>query len=365
MPYPNDTSTVATGQTHRGGRAAPVALPTWLTGRALNEWKEIPNTGGGGGAALEEFSGFALAGTRLVGAASGGHGVSDNRVVAIDLSLNAPAWVQLNPPSAFADVIPDAGRNADGKPNSRHTRYNIQWMAALNRVMLLGARDLYTAISPGSQPTVDGFNLDTNTWDVGTTYPDVLGGTAYVDGGACIDPNGDGWVGSSERKFDKTTKTWSAPLTAVAAKRVRYPWSTSAARNMMFGLCYGDGWGYSVSLGVCAIMQVGNVQTQITFNSSTALTQFIADVPAEAGMDYDSINDNFLFCSGSPAGRIYKIIPNAGTVWDMEIFSYGAGNIMPVASVAGTQSRFKYIPEYKGFVLLPTRDGNLQFLKTA
>jgi hypothetical protein len=339
-------------------------MPAWMAGKPLNEWFAIPNTSGAGGAPIEEFSGWALAGTRLISPLSGGHSVSDNRVVGIDLAVNAPSWSLLNAPSNVADRVQAVPYYADGKPISRHVRHNAQWMPALNRVMMLGVRD-YWAASPGSLATVDGFNLDTNTWDAPATYPNILGGSPYVDGGACVDANGDGWVYSCTRKFTAATKTWSTPLTVTAPKRVRYPWALDTKRGQMFGLCYGDGWGYDLALGVCAIKQIGNVQTQITFNPSAALNQFIADVPAEAGMAYDPINDYFLFHAGALAGRFYKIIPNSGTVWDMEIFSFGAGNVMPGAAPGGIQSRLSYVPSLKGFAILPGNTSNLYFLRTA
>lgn len=230
--------------------------------------------------------------------------------------------------------------------------------------MLLGARDVF-GIGPPSFGTVDGFNLATSTWDGASAYPDITGGSASVDGGACVDGNGDGWVYSCTYKFTAATKTWSFPLTATAAKRVRYPWALATGKGYMFGLCYGDGWGYSLTLGVCAIKQVGNVQTQISFNPSVALDQFIADIPIEAGMDYDQINDCFLFCAGNPAGRVYKIVPNATTVWDMTIFQYGTGNTVPAAAPAGVQSRIKYVALLKGFVMLPRNTSNLLFMRTA
>ncbi len=364
----NRIITVAPGATAHVGKIKPVsAAPAWLAGRALNEWHPISGTlleNSGAGRAIQEFSSFALVGTRLIAAASGGHEVSDNRVVGIELNVDAPTWPAspLCTPSLPGDVVSDAAWNLDNKPNSRHTRFNIQYMPTINggRVMLLGARDLYTTISPGSQPHVAGFNLATNTWDAPSTYPNAPAGP---NGGGCVDDNGNGWMNGNQ-KLDAVTKTWST-ITTVAAKNVRYPWANAKGKGYMFGLCYGDGWGYSLNLGICAVKQVGDVQTQITFNSSAALTQFVADVPAEAGMDYDTVNDYFLFCAGSPAGRVYKIIPNNTTVWDMEIFAYGSGNVMPIVAPGGTQKRFIYVPEFKGFVFAPGRYSEILFMKTA
>jgi hypothetical protein len=128
-------------------------------------------------------------------------------------------------------------------------------------------------------------------------------------------------------------------------------------------MCRGDGWS---GAGLTALKQVGNTQTQITFNSSAALTQLLADTIAfEAGMSYDEINDYFLFSAGRGDGCIYKIIPNSTAVWDMQIFSYGSGSVTPAAAIGGVQSKFTYMPAYKGFLYLPSATSNLMFMRTA
>jgi hypothetical protein len=345
---------------------APVqpAPPAWLAGRALNEWHEIPGANSAvnipvNSPPLDKYCGWVLVGNKIYSPLPGGHTDSSyNGTVAIDLSLDSPAWVEVNPPSASSNVVTPAAYYLDGKPTSRHTRFNGQYFPSLNRILMLGARDTYGGAA-ASFPTVDGFNLTTNQWDPAGTYPDVMNGA--VNGGAYLDPQGNGWVAGF--KFDKVTKTWSAPITSYAPNGVRYPWATSIARNLVFGMCRGNGWG---GAGLTALIQVGNAQTQITFNSSAALTQLLADNTAfEAGMAYDEINDYFLFSAGRGDGCIYKIIPNSTAVWDMQIFSYGSGSVTPAAAIGGVQSKFTYIPAYKGFLYLPSATSNLMFMRTS
>ena len=335
----------------------PAGAPAWLAGRALNEWHEIPGTSGAAGADIEEYSGWSRVNNQLIAAACGGHHVSDNRVVSIDLGADAPAWTVRV--AASTSVKGDVAFYPDGKPSSRHTYQMAQYIPALDRVMLLGGRAIYSEISTGDLPATIGFNPNTNAWEPAGTYPDA----PAMNGGSVVDQNGDAWVASGSAKFTAATKTWSRPLTAQAPVSVRFPWALDSKRNILFGLCFGDGQGYDS--GIKAIKQTGNVQTQLTFNLSPAVTQFIADTPAYAAMAYDPVNDFFLFYSGFAAGRIYKIIPNSSNIWDMEIFAYGPGSVTPIASVAGTNSRFSYVPALKGFVLLPSRASNLQFMRTA
>ena len=338
---------------------APVAAgaPAWMAGRVVNEWHEITGTSGAGGADIEEFSGWARVDNVLVAAACGGHHLSDNRVVSIDLGADAPGWILRSAPSTT--VKGDVPYYPDSRPISRHIYHMAKYVPALDRVILLGTRFAYSAVSTQNFRTVDGFNLKTNTWDAPGTYPDV----PLLNGGAVIDQNGDAWVANGTVKFTASTKTWSTPLTANAPVGVRYPWALDSKRGVMFGLSFGDGEGYGTGLN--AVKLVNNVQTQIIFNASPALTQFIADAPSNAGMDYDPINDFFLFHAGGESGRMYKILPNNTDIWDMQLFVYGPGNAMPQSSSAGTLSRFSYMPALKGFVLMPRQAGNLSFIRTA
>lgn len=352
-----------------GGQAAPTlsALPAWAAAAQLNTWMEVPGTSSAGGALLYEFSSFVRVGAKIYASLTGGHAYTDNRTTAIDMRADTPTWALLDPPSASSDVIANASHYADGKPSSRHTRFLPKYMPSLG-IVHLSARDVYGV--PPSFGAVDVYNLSTNTWAPKDTYPSLVnsGFPNAVDGGGCLDPNGDGWVYSCTYKFDRNTHTWSKPLTTTVPteRRVRYPWCT--APTYMFGLCWGDGWYFRTGpveqTPVNAIRQIGNVQEIITFNPSAALTQFINDIPGEAGMAYDPINDRFLFYSGQIAGQFFEIKPNASTVWDMSLVTF-SGPTPPLTGGAGIQDRFQYSPEFKGLFLYPKQGVNFFFLPLA
>jgi hypothetical protein len=75
----------------------------------------------------------------------------------------------------------------------------------------------------------------------------------------------------------------------------------------------------------------GSAQISVTINASAAYTQFQADAPTYAAMDYDPDNDRFLFyCGqGAGAGRVYVVTPNATNAWDMSILALGPGSVTP------------------------------------
>jgi hypothetical protein len=139
-------------------------------------------------------------------------------------------------------------------------------------------------------------------------------------------------------------------------------------RAQFFTLQFGDGQGFDLARGVVATKFNARTgaQTTITFNAGAALTQFIADAPSYAGMDYDAANDRFLFYDGrgSAAGRVYAITPNSGNVWDMSILTV-TGAAPPATVSAGTNGRFRYVPALGGFIVMPRVDANIYFLRTA
>jgi len=340
--------------------------PTWLQSQPLNTWVEIAGTSGAGGASIDAYSGMTLRPdtSELFIALAGGHqDSSDNRVVSLRLTDNAPAWTLRNPSSTvFAE---DVAYYPDGKPSSRHTYGHLHWSATKQRLVTLGARFVFG--QPGEQqPTVDTFNPVTNTWDAAGTNPNAPAGWY----GEVLDANGDGWSfltpALGARKWTASTGAWSDPGVTVPTGWVRRPWVLDTLRGSLFGLCWKDNENQgSAPTAVNAVRHSGTTQTAITFNASAALTQFQTDQSYYAGMCYDADNDRFLWYSGqgAAAGRVYVITPNAGTVWDMSILS--ASGSLPGTPASGLNARIIYVPSLKGVVVLTKSADNLRFMRTA
>ena len=346
--------------------SASASTPTWLQGKALNEWFPISGTSGAGGAPLNDYSGFGLTTDgKIAAGAAGGHGGSrDNRVVVLNLLSDAPTWSVLNTASSTAPD--DVAYNPDGKPASRHTYHSTIYVPYFDRVMLFGVR--FTAPSAYTFEKVDGFNVSTGAWDGVVPGRPGQSGSGYADNlpgyyGAAIDGTGNVWSTGGLAKYSPSSNTWSQPVTSPAPNGVRYPWAWDSRRQQMFGLCWGDGEGYNAD--VRAIKQVGSSQTQVTFNSSAALSQFMADRPTYAGMDYDGDNNRFLFFSNDHPTRIYVITPNDGNVWDMTLLTLGSGSVALPSTSAPLVSKFRYVPQLKGFVCMPDAAQNLYFIRTA
>lgn len=360
-----DSYSAASGGGIYAGTSSP---PAWLQGKPLNTWFAIPSTSGAGGALVDDYSGLALAGTKWVSAAAGGHAAAsyDNRVVAIDFSADAPAWSVLHAPSS-SGLVDNAAYYSDGRPAGRHT-YSSIFAISGNRIALTGCR--YPK-GQGDFAVVDVFNMTTGLWDgvvsdapgtSGSGHPSITPFHSYP---SAQDANGDLWAvrhtDGAVVKYTVATDSWSTPtMGSQASPNVRYPWALDTRRGQMFGLAWADGEGFGS--GVRAVVNNGTTQTAISFNASTALTQFQTDAPQYAGMDYDQANDRFLFYSTGQTNRVFVITPNNGTTWDMSILS--ASGSLP-ASTKALVKKLAYIPAFKVFVCLTAAANNIYALRVA
>jgi hypothetical protein len=353
------------------------AIPAWLVGKPLNEWFQISGTSGAGGAVVDSWGAFAIndATSELYVACSGGHHDShDNRVVSLSLAADAPVWTLRHASSslAVADASIDQPYYTDGKPSSRHLYQHIHYVGSRNRIFLVGCRSPYgngdIAFLPGGA-TVSAFDLTTNTWDASGTWASIPGLYGF---GVVRDRNThDLWtaVNGTMAKWNNATNTWSVVYNDLSTPQVRFPVAHDTSRGQFFTLQYGDSQGDgSAGVQSTKVLLNGGGRTTLTFNASAGLSAFIAAAPQYTGLDYDPLNDNFLCCHVSASATyLFKITPNSGSTWDMASFSYGAGNDPPVpgASGAGINGRFKYVPQLRGFVMLPRGSSNLYFMRTA
>lgn len=337
--------------------------PSWLTGQALGQWFEIPGTSGAGGSAVDAYSGLAFneQTNEILIASAGGHlDSADNRIVAMRLTDNAPYWRQIFASSSAFKM--DAAYYVDGTPAARHLYSHTHYIPQLNRIFHFGARSTYG--NAHTFASVDAFNLTTNTWDAPGTYENMMPGHF---GAVVVRGTGEVWSTGLAR-WSPLTNTWTQPITRRTQSLVRWPIAHDSRRHQLFTLNWADGLGYNVH-GVYAtrIPLDGNQQFDVTIAPGAALDTFIAEKPTYAGMDYDAVNDQFMFFSGqgTAAGRIYVIKPNATNTWEMSIFPLTNGVLPPAVPDAGSHNRFRYVPALRGFMLLPKGRSNLFFIRTS
>ncbi len=347
-------------------------LPAWLAVATLDEWYAIPGTVHAGSPAAPtddpmdpycfsnrrlSYSGMALRDTELVLAACGGHGdYSGNEVTSLDLQEDTPTWQLRSAATPTAQVVADMAYYGDGHPSARHTYWSHHWSSTRNRVMLHRSRFVW-----GSGISFDdsnGFDLAASAWDPAHTY-------AHGYDAACVDADDNVWApsGYDLYKWTAATDTWEKTLTS--ATTFGYPICFDPKRGFLFAFCWGDGEADGMGVVASKITADGTVQTPITFNPSAGLTQFQADAPYYAGMEYDPVNDNYVFYDGHVGnGRVYVITPNDRTVWDIAVLPLGPDSATP-PPVDVTCNRFRYVARLKGFVLMAIGSDNVYFLRTA
>jgi hypothetical protein len=353
-----------------GGGLVGLYTPAWLTG-SVGEWRQISGTSAP--SELRDYCGLAwreeAGSVEAASMASGGHGGNyyDNQVKTLQINVDAPSWAvrtSISDPTGMSIPAPvSAYFPSDGKPYPRHTYWYHHWVPEINRYMMMTCRFVgsnaydFTSIR-------DGFNPDDNTWDAPGTYSggifatvrDPATGIFYNTGGSKYTPSTgviDGWS-----------------LTGGAAGAVqRGGHAFDTLRGNMYHLSTGDNWSVGGSTVNSVQITTGGACTAITFNSSAGLTDFIANGPGflTSQIEYNPDLDVFYFYNGAEgqATKIYRITPNGGTVWDMDLMT--VTGLTPAYSLGsgqgGVNTKFKYIQKYKA-LLLVVASNDVYFLRT-
>lgn len=357
--------------------------PAWLVGVPLNKWIEIPGTKAVGAGlvpgenandfwapsahAIRAYSGGLLREDtcEYFVALSGGHGDSrENFVGSVDLTQNSPHWTLRNPSSAVADQNTTSPYYADGKPASRHSYWSTQWIPQINRIVAFGTR----WAGASSFPDSNGFNPDTNLWDAAGTWASCVS-PGSVGLALCKDvATGVCWaiVSSSLYRWTPVSNAWSLTQTFPSSESLAPPMVHDPVRNHLFMMAWGDGQESGTqAMYARRISAVGTVRESVTFNASAALTDYLTAKPGYTALEYDVANDCYCLYAQKTGDtqKIYVIRPNATLTWDMELLSIAAGSATPLSQFA--YNKFRYVPGWKGFVLLADPFQNMLFIKTA
>jgi hypothetical protein len=346
--------------------------PNWLSGAPLHRWVEISGTSGAALAQVDPWGAFAVTPDgRLLVSCSGGHNDSaDNRVVSINLMDDSPNWEILQPASAsFQENVSHYA--PDGHPTSRHNYLNTFYVPALDRIFHVGSAASYGGPAPAFA-SVDAYRVTERAWDRAGTYAPVPEGNGTYKAGVVWD--GVHVWSNTLRRFNPVANRWSSPITSRINPIVEMPWAFDSRRRQLFGMSWGTGTASTQGPLTAAYVPIdGNREFAVQIRASTTRSEWESERHAYAGMDYDPINDRFLFYSGQVrdangvptglrSGKVYVVKPNNTDIWDMSLLSL-AGTVPTETVGAGINGRFKYVPRLKGFVLLPQRTSNLWFFR--
>lgn len=347
--------------------------PAWLSAAGVGVWTAIAGTtcpwnfNHYSGAAWREQSDL----VECAQLASGGHGdnPSQNRVETLRLDVESPAWVQRRADSSTAGWdttgATGGGYMPDGRPAPRHTYGNNWWVPEQNRYMMMGAQ--YVGTSVFQYPNHDAFDPDANDWDAALTYPD-LSSTALW---SARDPLTGILYGTqgSLTSYNPTANTFGNVGFTGSGTVNRSGTAFDTLRGKLYHLSSGDNYSGGSSTIASTQITTAGVKTPITFNSSSAYTAFVAAAPSFLGTElvYDNDLDVFYFyAGGNGAGldrkSVYRITPNAGTTWDMDLITV-TGVTPPDTTGSGVYTKFKYISRFKAIFLI-VGSANVHFLRT-
>lgn len=348
-----DTYTAASG----GGVFAgiPDQLPAWLEGAVLNQWGQISNTAGP--SELQDYSGAGFRDdgttTEFVAALGGGHAgnVTTNRVMALDLTADVPAWAQVKASGNFTGYSSDTMTHlpSDGSPGPRHLYNAIVWSSAANDYVFGGRYYAFDGSDDGGPYTkIDGYNRAGNAWRAAGYYParqETFSPFSVVDPATGIIYASEGQEGTAIGGFqmDGTTRTISAWHNTSGANCGRGPnaWDTNRSKCFQLGPQTYEVW--ASTLCSLTIAPDGTKQA-ISFNSSAAYTAFTAEVAnyLSPAMVYHSAGDCFYWYNGDDgrgaggkSNRVFKITPNGTSTWDMSIIDGGGAPPATRSSISG------------------------------
>lgn len=341
--------------------------PTWRQGLTLGAFSSISGTGSMSGipvlaATIDAWCGLVAAGSSWFSALNGGHAdSSQNKVCGIDLSQNAPAWtIRHNGSTVVAANTP---YYSDGLPASRHTGYNLQYVAQRNRIMAMGSWGIYSPSGNSAFPNVDGYNLLTNTWDPAGTYASspvndqVTGVCSDPATGDCYTSGGTNYV-NTLWKWTQATNAWSSgPWAAWNSTPPAYPDNPPSrylrdytnralmvdpVRNAVVGFFDqpGSNWLQRISIAIPTV-------TTIVLS-----TEIVATAPSYAGMVYDPDNDRYVIAVGA---GLYGVHPTTGVVTTLASITPG---------VNGVYTRLAYFAALGGIAYLPNFTSTIQFMPT-
>lgn len=381
----------ATHDTANVGTLPAPALPRWMAGMRVGEWRQIPRTAPaslgdapfagtyGSVASHLAYSGAALKrdGSWLLQFGGGHADYSGNDVIGISLEADAPAWRVLRRPTVppdptfwtnrthpeFKGIWWDAHHLPDGRPASRHSGWALQYIDADERLM-----SFYDTSAFGTSSTttthVDAFRWVDKDWDSINAWQSLPGRFAT--------------------SYPWTVKDPASENVYVGVANAIYRWNRSDGsfspiyRSESWAIDHGVA-GIDAARNRLIIIGVWNDSTRVTaqvIRLSDGQKVFVkligpfADrmvTPLQvSGRGFDWCPDLGKFVFFPDDGHTYTLDPATFNVDRLPV----SGAAPPAASRysaengSGIHGRFRYVPRLRGFVYLSSWKADLWFLKT-
>jgi hypothetical protein len=390
----------------------PRALPKWRRGVAVNQWVEISGSSMSNPASapssyqqiggsnipnrVNNWNGYAID-TRtntLWGLGNGGHGdYFGNEVMKLDLTRDAPVWVEWLPPTPYTggtEVPPVAASprhlNDPTRLSGQHSYYNHMMLHRQDRVLRVYSGSVSSGAGTGFWD-VDGFNVNcaqgasgSAAFDAVETFPKV-----YPDGtsmshasGICKNPDTEEiYFFPAEngvvRKFTPASSgiggSWASIGSLPALLNGTEAMTAYDSRRNRILVC-GIRYSYdSNDMRFHYLDATNNTwSAELTSTMTGAAKATLIAMVAGGGMVYVPALDAYLVRRGRTSGaEVIKI--NAST-WECSFLSVSGGSGIVQTNSLGWPAGYEnvyhkwlFVPELRGVVYYPEYSSNLWFLR--
>ena len=277
----------------------------------------------------------------------GGHAdYSGNEVYRLRLNQATPVYQRLSTPTA--SVTTNVKYYGDGRPSARHT-YQSFWFAG-GKLKSLGGQYVYgnASVSPSN---TDIFDPDTGNW---TTQVNNNGSGWYACGNHAT---GVIYVAGPSGNYSSTTygrldasNVWTTLGSGSSSGTAFGGSAFDSARSRIYRI--GD---YDGNKPV-VYWTVGGSETNPALSGANAST--FDNFGSYAGVDY-CVGSDCIYLKDPGANRtVYRL--NCATLACDTLTTSGA---TPSSAMNGVNGRFKYVPDLKGFIYIPSW-GVAYFLRT-
>jgi len=370
----------------------PGALPLWLQGKPVHEWVAVPAPAGRTSSAIEHAedwsnytpsmkgvndntglfndSGATLkaSGSELFIIGGGHRDYSGNEVFSIRLGDDAPVWQRRADPSPDTMIPWNSMQDAtsayynDGRPASRHTYFNLQFIDERNLVVMFGCYGTFS-VAANSFSNVDAFDPVTNEYISGFSSASAIGtwGSGVTKAG-----NGDVYMFRENsgliRRWNQATNTFTDVATR-GAYSAETGFACDTTRNRVFRMPR-IAYGSYVALPA-ALYDLNNNAAQTT----PPLTGYSPTPAATRGAG------SVIYCPVADA--YFAMVWGQPTIWKIDAATFVATAINPGGDAPNMNydpgsdghgrfyGRYTYAPELRAIVLALRTTDSVRVMRTA
>lgn len=360
----------AEGGTSASTQCTPSSMPEWLESSGIRSWLQLQSPAAAGvspqpalpGSVVYVTNAWCGAAVRHSGSYfllhGGGHAdYSGNEIYALKLSDDSPKWQRLWGPTPLNQILEQRSHYADGNPTSVHTYYSNQYDQQGDRFLRIGSYSYWR--ESGRDNKVNAWRWQAANWDPDGTIPAVPLAAADYGPGVTSDATTGNvyfWGDTGRAIWTRSTGQWQA-VTSGGSHNGTY----SATAFDPVGNCVWSIGGRAATSGIVRRWDLATGTISNVSVTGTAASQYTSG--GQFAMEYCPLDGKFYLYSGNSCA-IFDA--SARTISTLVI--NGTAPLTPSSYRSDTQAifnKFRYVPELKGFVVLPAWSAPTFFFRVA